>query len=301
MSPIAVLRRALAPGALLLVATACATTGSTFGSGVGDRLVAEPPYYAGDRAGAEAARPVHLPVAYQRGGSQSAIFDPAGDEGSAVARLTADMTAYLDSLGVTARLTTAPRLAGTPPDVMFGCEMDAMDECVRSDSSDALGRGRTTTMRLAVGRPSAGWIAALQPALDEAGAAHALLLTLEVGQYWTTQRGWRGDKAVQLGTNHEAALPWLTSVETPVTVLQLTGALVGADGKAVRIGAEGLMAKRTSIVGSALGVQAVLSDEDVAQLRTLRREDLPGQPLVWQVALRELVGQLTGRPALTGR
>jgi hypothetical protein len=32
-----------------------------------------------------------------------------------------------------------------------------------------------------------------------------------------------------------------------VAVVQLTGAVVGRDGKAVRIGAEGMMAKRTNI------------------------------------------------------
>ena len=79
---------------------------------------------------------------------------------------------------------------------------------------------------------------------------------------------------------------------------QLSGAAVGSDGRAVRIGAEGLIAKRTGIVASGLGMQALISDEDVERLRTLRREDLPGQPLVWQVALRHLIADLTGRPAL---
>ena len=39
----------------------------------------------------------------------------------------------------------------------------------------------------------------------------------------------------------------------------------------------------------------LISDEDIERLRTLRREDLPGQPLVWQSALRTIVAQLTGR------
>ena len=42
------------------------------------------------------------------------------------------------------------------------------------------------------------------------------------------------------------------------------------------------------------GPVELLSDEDVQRARTLRREDLPGNPLAWQVALRTLVGQLTG-------
>jgi hypothetical protein len=39
----------------------------------------------------------------------------------------------------------------------------------------------------------------------------------------------------------------------------------------------------------------LVTDDDIERLRTLRRDDLPGQPLVWQVALRNLVSQLTGR------
>jgi len=37
--------------ASLLVLTACATTGATVGSGVGDRFLEHPPYYAGGSAG----------------------------------------------------------------------------------------------------------------------------------------------------------------------------------------------------------------------------------------------------------
>jgi len=84
-------------------------------------------------------------------------------------------------------------------------------------------------------------------------------------------------------------------------VVQLTGAVVGRDGKAVRIGAEGMMAKRTNIGLSALGAQMLVSNDDIEKLRSARREDLPGQPLVWQVALRTLVGQLTGRTDLAAR
>ena len=96
-------------------------------------------------------------------------------------------------------------------------------------------------------------------------------------------------------TGYSVDVPWLTSLETPVSVLQVTGARVGRDGRAQRIGAEGLLARRTSLPISALGAQAMISDAEVEQARTARREDLPGQPLVWQVALRELVRGLIGR------
>jgi hypothetical protein len=151
-------------------------------------------------------------------------------------------------------------------------------------------------MRLAVGRPSEEWRSAARSALEQRGAQHALVITLEVGQYWVTKTGWLNRKSIALGTNYSMPLPWLTSLETPVNVLQLTGALMDRDGLAVRIGAEGLLARRTSLVMSGLGAQALISDDDVRQLRTQRREDLSEQPLVWKVALRQLVTDLTGQP-----
>jgi hypothetical protein len=278
--------------AAALATSGCATTGATFRSGVGDSFPEHPPYYAGARVAAAAAPIGHLPIAYQRGAAQAPIFDPPGGSESAIGQLLAAMNVYLDSLGATVPLS-AERVQGTPPDVRFGCARDASDEDCEARGDSALGRG-PQTMRLAVGRPSEAWIASAAQALDARGADRALVLTLEVGQYLMRQTGWRGNKEVELGTGYTVPLPWLTSLETPVTVVQLTGAVVGRDGRAIRIGAEGMLAKRTSLGISALGAQSLVSDEDVAQLMTVRRDDLPGQPLVWQAALRELVAQLTG-------
>jgi hypothetical protein len=80
-----------------------------------------------------------------------------------------------------------------------------------------------------------------------------------------------------------------------VTVLQLTGALVDQEGRVLRIGAEGLTVRRTPLLASSLCAQALLRDEDVQALRSSVRQDLPGEPLTWRVALQHLVEQLTGR------
>lgn len=40
-----------------------------------------------------------------------------------------------------------------------------------------------------------------------------------------------------------------------MNVLQLTGALIDRDGKAVRIGAEGMLARRTRLLVSSIGGQ----------------------------------------------
>ena len=279
--------------ALVVLVSACAT-GSTYRSGVGDKLLERAPFYAGTAPATDTARLGHFPVGYQRGSTQPPSFEPKGGSGTPVAALLAEMTAFLDSIGVTVRIAdVAPQ--GTPPDVRFSCETapGAMaDECATGDG--ALGRG-DIRMLLAVGRPSATWVSAAASAMDSARVGSALVITLEIGQYLIRQRGLRGDKEVELGTAYVVNLPWLTSLETPVHVLQLTAARVGRDGRAQRIGAEGLLAKRTSLPISALGAQTLISDNDVEQVRTARRDDLPGQPLVWQVALRNLVRGLSGK------
>jgi hypothetical protein len=290
--------------ALLLLTAACASTGATFRSGVGDTYLEHPPYYAGRSAEAvrnDTGRVGYLPIAYQRGASQSVIFDPGSGSGTPIEALLREMNGYLDSLATAASLllpsSGARGLAGVPPDVRFGCipenGVPGNDCAERGDS--ALGRG-LQQMALTVGRPSADWIARADSLMRENGTARTLVITLEVGQYLMRQEGLLGRKVVELGTGNRASLPWLTSLETPVSVLQLTAALVERDGKAVRIGAEGFYAHRTRLAVSAIGGQELIRDEEVREARAQRREDLPGAPLAWKVALRELVTRMAGRP-----
>ena len=287
------MRQVLARLFVLLVLCAACTTGSTFRSGVGDDFLASPPYYSGARV-SSIPRIVHLPIGYQRGAAQAPMFDPPAGRGSPTATLLAEMNAYLDSLGVTTRVDApAGPSRGTPPDVHFGCARDPADEdCESGQGADEDDR----RMRLAVGRPSADWVAWAAAAAERAQAAGVLVLTLEVGQYWVRQKGrFGGRKTVELGTDYSQNVPWLTSIDTPAQVLQLTGALIGPDGRAIRIGAEGLFARRTGPLVSSIGAQEVLTDEDVERVRTRRRDELPGRPLVWQAALKTLVAELTGR------
>ena len=289
-------RRAVAVGFATLVVGACAgSTGATFRSGVAPRSLEHPPYYAG--AVVTAPPVAHLPIAYQRGATQWERFDPEAGPGTPSAALLADMNAYLDSLLGGPSLGGAAR--GTPPDVRFGCRTDASGDC-DADAPDATGAAGEKRLVLEVGRPGDDWVASVGQELAASGRDAVVVVTLEVGQYWTRQKGLRGTKQLELGTGHVVTFPWLTSLDTPVSVLQLTGALVGRDGRAMRIGAEGILAHRTSMKVSALGAQSLVTDEDVAQARTLKRDDLPGAPLAWQVALRTLVGELTGRPELRG-
>ena len=276
--------------ALAVLTAACASAGASYKSGVAPTSFDKPPFYAGADV-PNVAGVAHLPIRYQRGAEQGAQFEPKGATGSPAAALVAEMNAYLDSIGASVKITPVSAEVGSAPDVHFGC-LPAMI------GGDCLGDGEETgnhELELSVGRPSKDWIGWLGTALDSTSHDKALLITLELGQYWPRQKGLSLGKEVRLGSDYTVGVPWLTSLEHPVAVVQLTGALVGRDGRAIRIGAEGMLAKRSHILVSALGAQSLVSDEDIDRLRTLRRDDLPGQPLVWQIALKNLVSQLTGR------
>jgi hypothetical protein len=277
---------------VLMFATACASTGATIHSGVGDSFPDGPPYFAGVIGDTGVIG--HAPITYQRGASQWSMFDPRDGEGTAVAALVADMNVFLDSISwVRLESSTTQKATLVPPDVRFGCETATRlpdDDC--ADREGALGRGRLP-MHLSVGRPSPEWIEWNRQRMIECGVSRSLIITLEVSQYLTRQRGWSGSKEVDLGTNNVVKLPWLTSLETPVMVLQLTGAVIDRDGKAIRIGAEGFYVRRTRLAVSAVGGQELMRDEDFVKARGARREDLAGSPLAWRVALENLVAGLT--------
>lgn len=300
----------LAPGRVFLVgavlapimSAGCASAGATYGSGVGDKLLNHPPYYAGKRSDAPGAVTAagHLPIVYQRGANQAPIFDP--EASPAVRALLDQMNAYLDSLGVSTRLAEGGAVSAVthaatrrPPDVQFNCltETGFHDDDCAVGGDTVLGRG-TQTMRLAVGRPSTEWVGWTAEIMDGAGVEHVLVITLEVGNYFVRQRGITGKKEVELGTDHVESIPGLTSLETPVSAVQLTGVLADREGKAIRIGAEGLLARRTDLAISALGGQALITDADVQALMSARREELPGQPSTWRVGLHTLVTRLLG-------
>lgn len=281
----------LAAVPLLMALTACATTGSTYKSGVGDTMLRQAPFIAGKPLPANNALLV-LPVGFQAGATQPILFDLEQHTGTPMADLLEEMNNALAShqVGTPGVIGTAD---GTPPDVMFGCPRDLPTfDCHPRPESRGLFSGDPIRHRLSVGRPSVSWIRSLQQRLDSAHATHALILTLEVGEYYPRQRGLRGDKYVALGREYEQNLPWLTSLDAPVPVLQLTGVVVDRDGQAVRIAAEGLMAKRTRFLLSAIKAQELWQDKDVEALRSAVRADLPNSPLVWRTALGNVLKDL---------
>jgi hypothetical protein len=294
---------------LLLAIAGCAPSRVPVGDGNDDPPLEQSLFYSGVPLSAvrsDTTRIGHLPIMFQRGTSQVAYFDSQDGSYTPVRALLREMNAYLDSIGIAERLSvrlidgsrasvvmaTESRVLN-PPDISFGCFVDALrDEC--ADRDGPVGR-RRTPVRLTMLRPSPAFTDWTRDLMSGAGVGRALLITLEVGQYMPRQTGLTGKKQVELGTGHLAKLPWLTSVDLPVTVLQLTGALMSGDGRAIRTGAQGLYVRPTRLLFNPIGAQTVVEDKDVEATLTSRREDIAGNPLVWRVALRELVGGLTGR------
>ena len=203
----------------------------------------------------------------------------------ALGALAADLTRRLgtrDDL----RVAALPIVGDGRPAVRLGCAGDA-------ETGDDLGEDcdpKQRAMHLAVTQSSKSWRATLPAALAGAQADHLLLIDVAVRDHWVGQKGLSFKKEVPLGAGHAQAAPWLTSLDTPVGVVQLEGVLVGPDGKVVRSGVEGIFATRTRFGESVVGLQRVITDEDVAKIRTeLRRDDLPGTPLVWEAAVDALV------------
>lgn len=255
-------------------------------------MIDHPPYFAGRNDPVDTGSIGHFPIAYQRGAAQDAMFDPRGGANTPIGRLLVEMNQYLNLLRDREAYAGDLPAGAVPPDVMFGCpSLGSGHDCLERD--DSLAGGGSNLMRLAVGRPSNRWIEWAAGLNDRDSVALSLVLTLELGQYFLREEGAGDRKIVELGTGYTVSFSWFTSVDAPVEVLQLTGALMGADGRAIRIGAEGMLARRTNLLLSSIGAQNQITDEEIEKLRAQRREDLPGQPLVWEVAMRNLVLALT--------
>jgi hypothetical protein len=139
--------------------------------------------------------------------------------------------------------------------------------------------------------PSKGW---KEQVARAAGDSMRSVLVVQLGfdEYWVRQTSWKGSKAIEIGTGRSMPVAWLTSLDDPVQVLQLTGALVTPAGKVLRIGAEGLLARRTGMTASVLGAQEVLTEDDLAALQAPEADGAPR----WRAALRDLVNGLLAEP-----
>jgi len=152
---------------------------------------------------------------------------------------------------------------------------------------------RFAPMVLHLARPGADWRTQVAAILRDDGADHAIVVQLGVSQY---MKGYSGTfrKEVVLGTGYRQPIEFMTAEDKPVEVLHLTGALVDAQGRVVRAGAEGIVLRDTPFLAQAFDVTRGFDDEEIARvLLDQRRHDLPGAPLAIDAALDSLLAQLT--------
>ena len=299
MKALALARRLVPIVALTLIAAPLQAQWTSSSSHQKDK----PPYYHGKRPELSAPiawTPIMTP-------SMRALFTRGGEAPSGEMRTLLDSlnTRLATMLGERTRVDSAQleSLLGEKsgaPDVTFGCEPDFAGEGARvgkyyhSAGCADLEKDQQAHNVLVVQNPTKQWRERAAAEIARDSARYLLIVSLRIADQYPWS-GWSG-KGVRLGTGYDVDLPWLSSVDRPVTVVQLVGTIVNAEGKIVRSGAEGLLASKPGAIATLLGGQQAVSDRQLAELVfATRRDDLPGQPLAWEVALRTLVSELTNR------
>lgn len=267
--------------ALVLIASPAAAASSR---GSFDRA----PYFDGRPAGA--VRPAaHVAPAFR---TEPGSLDPTPDRSRAIAALLDSLRLEIGRLGLTESLAVDPRLLGGP-DVHFGCRRGGTGADGTPLPPGEIDTREPRRMAFEVEGPSKAWREAVAAGADSALAA-IVSVQLRFGDYWVRQKDIKGGKTIELGAGRTMELPWLTSLDDPVQVLQVTGALVSRSGRVLRVGAEALGARRTGMTASVLGAQEVFTEQD---LRALLDPPADGTAPAWRVALRALVEGLLGEGA----
>jgi hypothetical protein len=260
---------------LLIWLTSAAAAGTSRGSF--DRA----PFYDG-KVPAGLGPATHAAVSYR---GDAAALDPTPERSPALAALLDSLNAELDRIGLTRRLALDPAADGGP-EIRFGCRRGGLGPDGIPRAPSEIDPGEPRRMAFDVEGPSRKWREQAAAALDSAGAV--VVVQLRFDEYWVRQRDWKGNKAIELGTGRAVPIPWRTSLDDPVQVLELTGAVLSREGKLLRVGAEGVLARRTGMTASVLGVQEILTEDDLRALSA----PTDGGDAAWRTALRQLVAQL---------
>lgn len=144
-------------------------------------------------------------------------------------------------------------------------------------------------------KPATGWKAAAAELAASEGAARIVVTQLDFVQYPKADKSFFGKKVV-LGTHHEKDVRFLSALDKPIEVLQLSGAVLDTSGRELCAGAEGITGSDSPFWVQVLEAGRDIGDESLARvLHTERRDDVPGAPLAWQVAADQLLWNLLRR------
>jgi hypothetical protein len=232
----------------------------------------------------------HLPVSLDQ-----RIWDPRNKDTWQL--LLNAMNTFLESKPWSLPLQTISLPPDESPDLFVG-NKDMIGAPVGGISAgDTDAEDEQHTIVLFYRNASAKWKDDYIRILSESDAEYGLFITLGLSEYIIRQKNLLGKKELVLGTGHQIPVKWLTSLDDPVEVLHLTGALLDRNGKILRVGAEGILsAEPASFFESIIGLRNTLSTETIQKVLTEeRRDDLPDKPLNYQVALQNLVANLLDR------
>lgn len=268
--------RSLAVAILTLATVAASPVAAATTRGSFDR----PPFYHG-KLPAMTSPVAHVAVAYRE---DPASLDPTPSNSPALAGLLDSLRAELDRLGLTRALAGGDWPMRDAPSLRFGAQRGGMQPDGTPRSPDEIDTSEPRRMTFEVEGPGRAWRDRVAKAAgDSIGAV--LFIQLGFSDQWVRQTSWKGSKSIEIGTNRAMPVQWLTSLDDPVQVLQLTGAILTPAGKILRVGAEGLLARRTGMVASVAGAQEVLTEQELAALEA---PEAGGTP-VWRAALEDLV------------
>lgn len=254
-----------------------------------------PPYYHG-KVKQKIKNVGHLPVAMDIRLKESLMNE---DVATAVEPFLEEINGNLESLEITIPIGSLNLPAKEAPDIYIG-NLQGIDfpgpiyteEDLKAKYIDPEGGN----IVIYANGPSNKWKEKLIPIAKEKNIDHFLYITIGTSEYFPNQKNWKGSKEITLGTGYKLPLKWLTSLNDPITVIQFSGILLNANGKIIRSGAEGFLAMPNSFLESTFGATKLFSDDDIENgLKFKRREDLPGKPLAWKIALNNLVANLLNK------
>lgn len=182
------------------------------------------------------------------------------------------------------------------PDIYMG-NVDAFNSPTsRTSSGEDEDKTQMVLYRYA---PSKAWKDSLLARAAQENVDYFLYITVGFGEYFLRMKNLLGSKELQLGTGNSEPSKWLSDLDAPADVLQVTGALLDKNGKILRCGAEGIIAKKTGFLKSLIDVQDLISDAEIAKLlNDDRRADLTGEPLKWEAAVQNLIAQVLNKDDL---
>lgn len=214
---------------------------------------------------------------------REAVFQPLIDS----------MNCYLDSLGWSTKAVAPLARKGAPYLFVGSSEAETAPHAVLMMREE---HDMYPPMALFLDKPSKEWRKSYIESMDKQQGEYALMIWVGLTEYPKANKGVFKKKVV-LGTGYEHEIRFLSAVDKPVEVLQLTGVLIDREGNILRAGAEGFLHEDSPFWVQTLNAGTTVDDHAVRKLFTEeRREDLPGKPLAWRVGLTNLMEQLTERP-----